>query len=390
MNTLFKKYTIILLVMSFVTSCSNQLDDESNTNQFTEVKYDRNLPLDSFALAIQKHYQLPGLAIATIGKSQIDELVVVGKNKTKDGVLLNKQSQFQIASCTKSFTALLVASYVEEGLINWDTKISDVFADMNIHSDYQEITISQILSHSAGLPQFWTDEEVFNIQNIIPKLRGSTSEKRKIFTKWNLSRQAPFIAGEHNYSNGGYIIIAAMLEKLTGKPYEELMEERVFIPLEINSAKFGYPFLYDSIQPHRHMNRSNDGIGITMDAHARMPDPIFNPCGYISISMEDFTKYIIFHTQAIKGEKTRINSSIIQELFIPKGRIDDHSEAAMGWQIIYVNGTKTFGHTGCEGTMRSAMSINPETGQAVVFLTNIGDQRSEMAMVNVVFELLDL
>ncbi len=386
---------VVIVISGFLTtnqySCNNPQNGNRGLNQFTDVNYNNSLPLDSFALAIKKHYQLPGLAIATIRNSNINEITIVGNNKSHEGIPLDRNSKFQIASCTKSFTALLVASFVDEGSTNWDTKISDVFTEMEIHDDYQDITVRQILSHTAGLPQFWTDDEVFNVRNLIPNLKGSTYEKRKIFTQRNLNQAAPTTAGEYNYSNGGYVIVAAMMEKLSGKPYEILMKERIFEPLGISSAEFGYPFIYDSTQPHRHMNRDENGIGITMDAQTRMPDPIFNPCGFISLSIEDFAQYILFHTQALRGEDTEIVSgSIVLELFKKVISVDDHTASGMGWQIIYVNGTKTYGHTGSDGTIRGAMSIDPKTGNAVVFVTNIGDQRSELAMVNVIVELLDL
>lgn len=380
---------ILLIIIASLAAC-NQKGTSQDVNQLTPIKYNKDLALDSFAVAIQNHYQLPGLAIATIDDSKINEIAIVGTNKTTNGTALDKNSKFQIASCTKSFTALLVASFVDEGLINWDTKISDVFTDIQIHNDFKEITIKQILSHKAGLKQFWADDEVFNINSVIPKLQGNIVKKRKRFVLWNLSQQADFKFGEHHYSNGGYVIIASMLEKLTGKPYEELIRERVFIPLQLTSAEFGYPYINDSTQPHRHMNRDGNGIGITLNKKDRLPDKIFNPSGFISLTIEDFAKYVLFHIQAINGRNIEIKNTIVQELFKPEIILPNNNKVGLGWQIIYVNGVKTYGHTGSDQTMRAAMSINTKTGKAVVFATNIGDQRSEMAMVNVIFELIKL
>jgi len=380
---------ILLIIIASLAAC-NQKGTSQDVNQLTPIKYNKDLALDSFAVAIQNHYQLPGLAIATIDDSKINEIAIVGTNKTTNGTALDKNSKFQIASCTKSFTALLVASFVDEGLINWDTKISDVFTDIQIHNDFKETTIKQILSHKAGLKQFWADDEVFNINSVIPKLQGNIVKKRKRFVLWNLSQQADFKFGEHHYSNGGYVIIASMLEKLTGKPYEELIRERVFIPLQLTSAEFGYPYINDSTQPHRHMNRDGNGIGITLNKKDRLPDKIFNPSGFISLTIEDFAKYVLFHIQAINGRNIEIKNTIVQELFKPEIILPNNNKVGLGWQIIYVNGVKTYGHTGSDQTMRAAMSINTKTGKAVVFATNIGDQRSEMAMVNVIFELIKL
>ncbi|NOY36280.1 MAG: beta-lactamase family protein [Chlorobi bacterium] len=379
-----------ILLAASLYSCNNSPTENEASYPVFEIEYNNNLPLDSFAAAIRQHYQLPGLAVATIDGDDITELAVVGKNKARDGILLDRKSKFQIASCTKSFTALLTATFVEEGIIGWETKVSDVFGNMKIHKDFRNITVRQLLTHTAGVQQFWTDEEVFNIRNVIPELKGNIPEKRKIFTQWNLCKQAPFAAGEHHYSNGGYVIVAALLEKLTGQPYEILMEKRVFRPLNLSSAEFGYPFLYDSSQPYRHMNRYENGTGITMDTQTRIPDPLFNPSGFISLTIEDFARYVRFHIRAIRGEETEINSDVVRALFKPEIKISDNNEIGMGWQIIYINGKKTYGHTGSDQTIRSAMSIDPESGKAVVFATNIGDPRSELAMINVIFELLDL
>ena len=380
---------ILLIIIASLAAC-NQKGTSQDVNQLTPVKYNKDLALDNFAVAIQKHYQLPGLAIATIIDSKINEITIVGTNKTINGTALDKNSKFQIASCTKSFTALLVASFVDEGLINWDTKISDVFTDIKIHKDFKEITIKQILSHKAGLKPFWADDEVFNINSVVPKLQGNVVKKRETFAIWNLTQPADFKFGGHHYSNGGYVIIASMLEKLTGKPYEELIRERVFIPLQLTSAEFGYPFINDSIQPYRHMNRDKNGVGITMNNQDRIPDEIFNPSGFISLTIEDFAKHVLFHIQAINGRNIEIKNTIVQELFKPEITLPNNNKVGLGWQIIYVNGVKTYGHTGSDQTMRAAMSINTKTGKAVVFATNIGDHKSEMAMVNVIFELIQI
>ncbi|NOY49533.1 MAG: beta-lactamase family protein [Chlorobi bacterium] len=375
-------------IISFVVILSSIGCERSLTAQHDNN--DNNIDLDSFALAIKQQYMLPGLAIATIKDSKISDIAVVGMNKAQKGYPLSVESKFQIASCTKSFTALLVATFVEENLISWETKISDVFKDISIHKGYQNITIRQVLSHTAGLAQFWTDGEVFGIKNIIPDLNGSISERRRKFTQWNLSQKPPFTVGEHHYSNGGYVIIAALLEEISGKSFEMLMKQRIFRKLELNSAEFGYPFLYDTSQPYRHMYRDENNIGISMDRTTRIPDEIFNPSGFISLTIKDFARYASFYTKVLKGEDAGFNRKAVMELFKPVVKLENTNEIGLGWQIIKVNGIATYGHTGSDKTMRSAIAINPETGNAVVFTTNIGDRESELAMVSVIYKILDL
>ena len=379
------KISYFILTVSIVVSCNNK-----STSDKTQIKYQKNESLDSFAAKINDHYKLPGIAIALINKDSITDIVVKGKNKTLDGTDLNINSKFQIGSCGKAFTSFLVATLIEQGFMKWDTKLFDVFKDINIHPDLKNVTIKQLLSHTSGIRTFSSDKEVFDIHSIIPQLEGNTCQKRKLFTKWNLEQEPGFKVNEYHYSNAGYIIIAAMLEEMFGMSYESLMKKNVFDILDLESAEFGYPFIKDIAQPFRHRYRDQNGTGIPLKENERAIDNIFNPAGFISLSIKDFAKFVLVNKKILKGKETTFDSIIFKEMFEPVIRNENGNEIGLGWQVIYVNGIKTYGHTGSDKTIRAAMSINPKTDQAIVFATNIGDEISEIAMVNVILELLHL
>ncbi len=368
-----------------IVSCQNR-----TTLDETLIKYQKNESLESFATKIKDHYKLPGIAIALINKDSITDIIVKGKNKTINGTNLNINNKFQIGSCGKAFTSFLVATLIDQGSISWDTNLSDVFKTIDIHPELKNVTLKQLLSHTSGIREFSTDDEVFDIHSLIPQLKGNTIQKRKLFTKWNLEQAPDFKIGEYHYSNAGYIIVASMLEEIFGMTYENLMQKNVFDSLDLDSTEFGYPFINDTSQPYRHMFRDKNNIGITLKENERIPDEIFNPAGFISLSIKDFAKFVLVNKKILKGEETPYNNAIFKEIFEPVIKIENGNEIALGWQIIYVNGIKTYGHTGSDQTIRAAMSINPQTDQAVVFTTNIGDEISEMAMINVIIELLKL
>ncbi|MEN8185947.1 MAG: serine hydrolase domain-containing protein [Bacteroidota bacterium] len=379
------KTLFFILVVSIVFSCNNKTSPEE-----TFIKYQKNESLESFATKIKDHYKLPSIAIALINDDSITDIVVKGKNKVINGTDLNVNSKFQIGSCGKAFTSLLVATFIEQGFIEWDTKLIDVFKDINIHPKFKNVTVKQLLSHTSGIRKFSSDEEVFNLDRIIPQLKGNTTQKRKIFTKWNLEQEPANKIGEYHYSNAGYIIVASVLEELCGMSYENLMKKNVFVPLDLKSAEFGYPFIKDDSQPHRHMFRDENGRGIILKDNERIPDEIFNPAGFISLSIEDFAKFVLTNKKALNGKEIPYDNYNITELFKPVIKLNNGYEAALGWQIIYINGVRTYGHTGSDQSIRAAMSINTKTNQAVVFATNIGDEISEIAMMNVIIELLNL
>jgi len=181
-----------------------------------------------------------------------------------------------------------------------------------------------------------------------------------------------------------------MLEEMFGMSYESLMKKIVFDALDIESAEFGYSLTQDVSQPYRHRYRDQNKIGIPLKENERVIDDIFNSAGNISLSIKDFAKFVLINKKILKGEETPFDNAIFKEMFEPVTKIENGNEIGLGWQIIYVNGIKTYGHSGSDKTIRAAMSINPQTNQAVVFATNIGDEFSEIAMLNVILELLNL
>jgi len=192
-----KAFKILNLILSLtiIISCQNNSSFEE-----TRINYQANESIESFATKIKDYYKLPGIAIARINKDSITDVIVKGKNRTINGVDLNVNSKFQIGSCGKSLTSFLVATLIEHGFIKWDTKLCDVFKDLNIHPDLKNVSVKQLLSHTASIREFTSDEEVFDIHSIIPQLEGNTCQKRKIFTKWNLEQKPIFKVGEYHYS----------------------------------------------------------------------------------------------------------------------------------------------------------------------------------------------
>nr|WP_319270897.1 serine hydrolase domain-containing protein [uncultured Draconibacterium sp.] len=376
-----------MVVFLFQLACSHKEQSIRLSDDFP-VKLGRNHILDTFALEIKEYYQLPAVAIGVINKDGSLQTSVVGNNKAKNGIALTKESKFQIASCTKSFTALLVAIHIDMGLISWDTKVSEIFPELSIHSDNRRITITELLSHTSGLQQFWTDEEVFELDSLLPGFNGDIKEQRLKFSEWNLSQPPPFTRGEHHYSNAGYVVVAAMLEKITGQSYEALIKEHLLVPMQLHSAEFGYSFIKNNKQPHRHMHRYSDGLGITLGTDERIPPDLFNPCGFLSLSIEDFAKYIRFCMRILSEDTSIIKRKSAKTLFENYHTLPNEFGVGLGWQIIEIGGTITYGHTGSDQTMRAAMSINPKQKKGVVFATNIGDNRSEQALVNVIHELI--
>lgn len=190
------------------------------------------------------------------------------------------------------------------------------------------------------------------------------------------------------FGNSGYVIVAAMLEQLTGKSYEALVIERIFERLGLATAEFGYAFLKDVSQPWRHYRRDDSGVGIPLDADARPLAGLFNPAGSMPMSISDFARYVSFYLQVAEDGEALISNEIRDELFTPVVARAENDSYALGWAIRTVDGTIVATHSGSDQTVFAMISIDLTSSAAAVAVTNIGGRRSELALINVVLELL--
>ena len=136
------------------------------------------------------------------------------------------QTKFRLGSITKQFTAMAIMQLQERGLLSVTDKLSKYIPDYP-HGD--EITIHHLLTHTSG---------------IVAKISECNDEKIKPHTIQQVialfkNKPLDFKPGEkYSYSNAGYIVLSYIIEKASGKKYEEFLREYVFMPLGMNSSGY--------------------------------------------------------------------------------------------------------------------------------------------------------
>ncbi len=137
-------------------------------------------------------------------------------------------TRFRIASITKQFTALLVMQLVAEGKVKLDEPISGYLADYPAEGG--KITVRQLLTHTSGLPTL--DDESGFYQNQDPDLL-----KPDRFLKVCCSKGLKETPGtKFNYNNADFILLGLLLEKVTGKTYQQLLTEKILQPLQMQNT----------------------------------------------------------------------------------------------------------------------------------------------------------
>ncbi len=142
-------------------------------------------------------------------------------------------TKFRLASITKQFTAMAIMQLAEQGKIELDGKISDYLPYYRKDTG-QKVTIHQLLSHSSGIPNY-TNIPGFMRENA----RDYISPKDLILSY--CSGDLEFEPGtKFNYSNSGYIILGAIIEEVTGKSYEDVLQQNIFLSLGMKNSGYDH------------------------------------------------------------------------------------------------------------------------------------------------------
>ncbi|MEW6757337.1 MAG: serine hydrolase [Acidobacteriota bacterium] len=171
-------------------------------------------------------------------------------------------TKFRIGSITKQFTAALVLQLVEEGRLTLDSKLSEVLPYYRKDSG-EMVTVRHLLNHTSGIPSL---TQLPSFQEIRARNPHSVEETVKRFCSGDLQ----FPPGtQFRYNNSGYYILGAVIEKVAGKPYEQVLRERITGPLKMNGT--GY-------------DRGRDILPSRASGYQRFPGGVRN-CSYIDMGV---------------------------------------------------------------------------------------------------------
>ena len=357
-----------------------------NMNQ---EKEDLNTTLEKQIDSMRIEYNLPAVAYGVIRNDSIIVLNAVGYRDIETKEKAQITDYFHIGSNTKSFTAFLAGKLVEDGFIAWDTRFFDLYPELKKESnpEYQSINLKELLSHRARLIKFQKTSEVYPIvdyeKNIDSKL--SLPEKRYYFIKQVLKYEPiPFF--EHpddRYSNAGYIAAALMLEKVSGKTWEELINDA---SEELNlGIHIGWPDSDNPNEPKGHINPKEWLIDIDKDL-IPIPDLLkkyhyFNqyillcsPSGHLSISLPSFLEYLRLNIDGLNGKNNYLKLETYKDIFYT------YPDYSRGWmnENYFV---PCFHHKGGAGTFNSIAIIVPDKKVGIVVMINVsnGDAINEIA-----------
>ena len=310
--------------------------------------------------------KIPGAALAIVSREGIMHLQTWGVRRANEPAPITTDSIFRIASMSKTFAGAAATLLVDQKLLSWDTRITDLFPNMRLGNgaSYQSITLKQVASHSTGL-------RPHSYSNLLDD--GVTYDRIK-----DKFADIPAVCkpGQcYGYQNVVFSLIADVVEQSTGDSYERYVEEHIFRPLGMASASVGleaYVNATNATSPHR-LRRGSWRVTTTNPAYYSAA-----PAAGINASVFDMTMWLRANLGAFPelfGEDflSELHEPVIST---PHGNYFNRWNGlekayyGIGWRVFDLAGMRVIHHGGGVRGYRSEMAFAPEANIGMVLLLN--------------------
>lgn len=319
---------------------------------------------------------MEGQAVPALGMLVIRDGVVVDQAvrglRSMDGTApATVDDRWNLGSDGKAMTATMVARLVERGLLRWDAPLSEMLPELaaDMRPEYRDVTLLELMSHRAGLPENLGDMSDF--QAFFTDARP-LPEQRLAYLRRAVA-EAPIgpARGEASYSNTGFILAGAIAERVTGKPYADLMQQEVFAPLGMTSAT--YDQTPDAGEAVGHIEGR---VAIETEGNPEM----LTPAGGVRMTLADWARFCIDQLAGEEGRGRLLTAETYRMLHTPQG----DTVFALGWGAaprIAGRVGPVLTHGGSDGTWFAFVALFPGTGNGVLVVANAADSMGGDAAV---------
>jgi CubicO group peptidase (beta-lactamase class C family) len=356
--------------------------------------------LDALLVPFLARYELPAVAAAVVKGGKVVAVGAVGTRKAGAKIPVTVNDRFHLGSDTKAMTALLAAMFVEEGKIRWNSTVSEVFPEFSTKIDpgLRRVTLEQLLSHTSGIP---SDNAVFGDLLAKSMLQdGNLDELRYwLVQQWIVQPLESEPGTKFAYANMNYVIVGAIIERVAGKTWDELITERVFAPLGLRSAGLGSQATLGKIDaPLGHVVIDGRTKPFLAGPNGDNP-PIIGPAGIAHMSVLDFARWAGWNAGEGKRGPKLVQPETLKKLHTPVISMPDKKDAApgtpprgkyaLGWGQLPVEWAPEplIYHGGSNEKNLAHIWLEPKRDFAMVLVTNIGGSKANEALNSLVPEL---
>lgn len=324
---------------------------------------------DAYVEKAMKDWEVPGLAIAVVKDDRIVFAKGYGVRELGGTAAVNEQTLFAIGSSSKAFTAAAVAMLVDEGRVKWDDPVTKYLPGFQLFDPYstRELTVRDLVTHRSGLERgdlLWY---------------ASPYDRNEVLRRVRFLKPSWSVRSRFGYQNIMYLAAGQLQPAVTGKEWDDIVRERIFVPLGMNASSTSI--------------RKFAGIDNVASPHSKIDDKLqkvawrnidnIGPAGSINSNVIDMAQWLRMNLGGGMYENKKILSAAsVKEMQTPQTviRIEGNNERlypeahfltyGLGWFLSDFRGRKLVEHGGAIDGMRAEVAMLPEEKLGVVILTN--------------------
>lgn len=294
----------------------------------------------------------PGVAVIVVRDGEIVFRKGQGMANLELGVSIEPDMVFRIGSLTKQFTAVAILMLAEQGKLALDDSLTKFLPDYPTHG--HTITVEHLLTHTSGIKSYTSMPEWLPLWR-----KDFTVQELVDFFK---NQPMDFAPGKRfEYSNSGYILLGAIIEKASGQTYEQFIQQRIFDPLGMKHSHYDNPL---SVVPRRAAGYDKGPDGYANATYLSMTQPY--AAGSLASTVADLALWdAALYTEQLLKQET------LQRAFVSH-RLADGSETeyGYGWATAKLAGHVAAGHGGAIHGFGSFAIRLPEDHVFVAALSN--------------------
>ena len=334
-----------------------------------------------------KVWEVPGAAAVVVRNDQLLVLKGYGRKRLDQADPVTPDTVFPLASCTKAFTATLMAMLVDDGKLGWDDPVRDHLPGFKLSDPHADamVTLRDLLSHRTGIggnDLLWYHAP-WGIDEVLRRIE-------------KLPPSYPFRGG-FEYSSLMYMAAGRAAAHRTGVPWEQLVKTRLTDPLGMAGVAFTTKDLPPTANRPTGHRKTQAGTVAVMPTY-EMTEP--NPAGSIQASARDLAAWVRFHLAGgVAGGRRLVSERSLHETTMPQSiiRLEGAARAmnpdttqlsyGMGWVALDHRGKRILAHGGMIDGFRVQVTLLPDEKLGIVLLNNLHETRMNQAVTNTLIDL---
>lgn len=335
---------------------------------FNRVEEDLPSLIDDFVERNIEAYQLPSLALAIVKNGDISHLKAYGYRDLVGQVPSTIHTPYQIASVSKTVTAMAIFHLVQVGKIDLEEDISTYlpFKVKNPHTPGEIISVSDLLNHRSGI---WDDYELYRPFWSVPQgdpdwelvdfLEAYLTPAGQFYKEKNFAPEDK--AGLFSYSNTGYAILGLIVEQVSQLSFESYCQATMFQPTGMTNTSWFLKNLKESEVAKPYVG--TDSTAYVFKGHNGYPD---YPAGQLRTSISDFA-------HLIKGYLNADSTDFFLSANTIKKITPNPSSAQTGFHTLYLAGAGKriyYEHGGGDTGVSTTLFMDPAKKNAIIIFCN--------------------